>query len=172
MLACNFYSHQLAFVCWWYSIIAIILISYSINLFVIFRHSIIIVSFFLTSMYLQLYSPILTRGKFMHSSNSEVGINNGHTTCHMTSCFCLIQELDSEEDGGSHWEVWAVKLHPQTHPFFLPLPSAQWTNMYSSVDYLHMYGYVCTCVCAVCACMYTSKCQYTHCSLATCIKCM
>ena len=50
--------------------------------------------------------------------------------------------------------IWAVKLLPQTHPFLLPLPSAQWTNMCSSVDYLDLHvwvcvgmcGYVCTCV--------------------------
>ena len=41
-------------------------------------------------------------------------------------CFCLIQELDSEEDSGSNTSIDLSCETPPTDAPLLPLPSAQW----------------------------------------------
>ena len=56
-----------------------------------------------------------------------------------------------------------MKLHPQTHPFLLPLPSAQWINMCLSVDYLYV---TCIGMCAHvvrCLCVISDVVLYTFC---------
>ena len=43
--------------------------------------------------------------------------------------------------------ICAVKLRPQTHPFLLPLPSAQWTNVF--ICWLPLLVWVCVHMCGV-----------------------
>ena len=102
-------------------------------------------------------------------------------TRHMTSYLCLIQELDSKVKRTAV-HVERFDLSCETPPIDTPLPPP--SNTCSSVDYLYMYGYVCTCVvrslCAlvctftcICTCMYVHKQMSVYtCSLATCIKCV